>query len=94
MTRPRRAMWTAVLAGLAAPTAAEAGSFSLCYERLKQFAALYEAQGARGGAITEPVDAPGERRYVLEMRIGAAVHRFTCTRDGRIERVGAEPERR
>lgn len=71
----------------AGPAAATGGLFALCYERLKQMAALYEAQGSRNVAITEPVDAPAERRYVLELRIADRTHKFTCTRDGRIERI-------
>ena len=77
----------AALGATAAPAAATGGSFALCYERLKQLAALYAAQGASGVSITEPVDEPDERRYVLEMRIGAATHRFGCTRGGLIERL-------
>ena len=77
----------AALGAVSAPAAATGGSFALCYERLKQLAALYAAQGARGLSIAEPVDAPDERRYVLEMRIGAATHRLACTRGGTIERL-------
>lgn len=77
----------AALGAVSAPAAATGGSFALCYERLKQLAALYAAQGARDLSIAEPVDAPDERRYVLEMRIGAATHRFACARGGTIERL-------
>lgn len=80
----------AALGAVPAPAAATGGSFALCYERLKQLAALYMAQGARDLSIAEPVDAPDQRRYVLEMRIGAATHRFACTRGGAIERVGED----
>ncbi len=86
----RRVAAAAGLAALATPAEATGGSFTLCYERLKQFAALYAAQGSPNAAIVEPVDAPEERRYVLEMRIGEKIHRFTCTRGGRIERVDEE----
>ena len=77
----------ALLCAAAPPAAAEGGSFTLCYERLKQLAALYRAQGSRKVGIAEPVDAPEERLYKLRLRIGANVRVFVCTPDGRIERV-------
>ena len=80
----------AALGAVPAPAAAAGGSFALCYERLKQLAVLYMAQGARDLLIAEPVDAPDERRYVLEMRIGAATHRFACAAGGTIERLDAD----
>ena len=69
------------------PTAAEGGSFTLCYERLKQLAALYAAQGAE---VSEPVDDPGARRYVIKLRIAGSVRRLACGPDGRIERPAGE----
>ena len=69
------------------PAAAEGGSFTLCYERLKQLAALYAAQGAE---VSEPVDDPGTRRYEIELRIAGAVRRLACGPDGRIERPAEE----
>ena len=78
----------ALLAAAAAgPAAAEGGSFTLCYERLKQLAALYAAQGAE---VSEPVDDPGARRYALELRIAGSVRRLACGPDGRIERPAEE----
>ena len=75
------------LAPAAGPAAAEGGSFTLCYERLKQLAALYAAQGAE---VSEPVDDPGARRYALELRIAGSVRRLACGPDGRIERPAEE----
>ena len=81
------AFLAAALLCAAPPAAAEGGSFTLCYERLKQLAALYRAQGSANVEIAEPVDAPEERRYRLRLRIGANIRVFACTPDGRIERI-------
>ena len=80
----------AVLLSVAPPAAATGGSFSLCYERLKQMADILRAQGSREVAIREPVDDPKERRYVLELTIGERFERLTCTRSGAIERLAPE----
>lgn len=83
----RRAALAAALCVAPLPAAAEGGSFTLCYERLKQLAALYRAQASPSVGIAEPIDAPEERRYELRLRIGEHVRRFICTPDGRIERI-------
>ena len=85
--RRARALVVALALFAPAPAAAEGGSFTLCYERLKQLAALYAAQGAE---VSEPVDDPGARRYALELRIAGAVRRLACGPDGRIERPAEE----
>ena len=85
--RRARALVVALALLAPAPAAAEGGSFALCYERLKQLAALYAAQGAE---VSEPVDDPGARRYALELRIAGAVRRLACGPDGRIERPAEE----
>ena len=84
------ALALAVAAVMAPPPAAAGGSFQLCYERLKQLAALYEAQGSPNAAVVEPEDVPDDRRYVLELRIGPRTHRFRCTSGGTIERLEDE----
>lgn len=81
------ALVAALLCAAPPPAAAEGGSFTLCYERLKQLAALYRAQGSPNVGIAEPVDAPEERRYRLRLRIGVNIRVFVCTPDGRIERA-------
>lgn len=85
--RHARALVVALALFAPAPAAAEGGSFTLCYERLKQLAALYAAQGAE---VSEPVDDPGARRYEIELRIAGAVRRLACGPDGRIERPAEE----
>jgi len=55
------------------------GSFSLCYERLKQLVALL---GAQGQTVDETVDEPRDKRYVVVTTFGVRRRTMSCSPKG------------